>query len=508
MPPLVRTLGALARAAGSSRSARVRFVATEGVSVDRRVAVLGLAFDGRRWTAALWDGATGALRILDLARVLGVADSRARAAAPPEGFDARELAWQPWLEPGDHEAHDVTVCADEHAAPILAAALPARRVRRRRVDSWAYHVRTSRPEGLHELARSLSPCAAVHSSSMGLRSPRPKEDTPEARLLRLASWLLDQGEPVTRSQILEAFPDDYRGKPDAVERKFTRDKDALRRLGYDIQTVELGTREGPGYVLSAHACRLPPIVFAPEEAALLWSAAIAAARLSPHPLREDLDSALRKLVVGAEGLPPRAAAIEELAHGPQPNAQDELLERLVDAWERRKRITIAYWRAAADEVVERQVDVYGWASRRGEWIFVGHCHLRKSVRIFYLSRVRKLRVNGVRAQDPDYEIPAGFDVRRWSRQQVWDYDVHPPRPVTLRFKGSLARVARSLLPGARTTLDAGGGRLVRLDVRNLRGLVRQVLAWGPEVELVEPEDGRAVAREILASLGPPARRPA
>ena len=44
-----------------------------------------------------------------------------------------------------------------------------------------------------------------------------------------------------------------------------------------------------------------------------------------------------------------------------------MLATLVEAWERRKRITIDYWRVSSNEVVTRTVDVYGWASRRGEW---------------------------------------------------------------------------------------------------------------------------------------------
>jgi proteasome accessory factor B len=46
-------------------------------------------------------------------------------------------------------------------------------------------------------------------------------------------------------------------------------------------------------------------------------------------------------------------------------------------------------------------------------------------------------------------------------------------------------------------VDADGRRTFRLEVRNLRGLVRQALAWGPEAELVEPPEGRAMALEIL-----------
>lgn len=101
---------------------------------------------------------------------------------------------------------------------------------------------------------------------------------------------------------------------------------------------------------------------------------------------------------------------------------------------------------------------------------------------------------------PDYEIPASFDIRAWSRQQPWDYLAHPPREAAVRFRGSLASVAPKLLPGAPLTTETDNARTARLTVRNLPGLVRQALAWGPEAELLEPADGRALAREMLAGL--------
>jgi predicted DNA-binding transcriptional regulator YafY len=182
------------------------------------------------------------------------------------------------------------------------------------------------------------------------------------------------------------------------------------------------------------------------------------------------------------------------------------LDKLVDAWERRRRTAISYWRTSSGDVVEREVDVYGWARRRGEWIFVGWCHLRKGVRIFYLSRVRALKVNTRGDKKGDYKIPADFDIRRWSRQEIWDYDVHAPMEARVRFRGSLARIARQLLPSARVSTADDGARVAKLEIRNLRGLVRQALAWGPEAELVAPEEGRAMAREILSRLHASAER--
>jgi predicted DNA-binding transcriptional regulator YafY len=334
-------------------------------------------------------------------------------------------------------------------------------------------------------------------------SAKPKDDTGAVRCLRLAQWLLTQDEPASRERIYGAFPKEYGGSDAAKEKKFGRDKALLRDLGFALETVELGGRgEAVGYVLDARSSTLPPVEFTPDEAALVWAAGTGALRLSDHPLRDELENALRKLIVGSKGMPPRAAPMEELqADGDvDATAQRKLLDKLIDAWTRRKTITIDYWRAGSGEVVSRQVDVYGWALRRGEWILVGHCHLRKAIRIFYLSRCRTLKMNGVRAQTPDYEIPAGFDIRRWSRQQVWDYDVHAPKQAAVRFRGSLARVARLLLPDTRLATEPGGARIARLEVRNLRGLVRQALAWGLEAELAEPAEGRAMAREILERL--------
>ncbi len=339
---------------------------------------------------------------------------------------------------------------------------------------------------------------------------RTEKKPHEARLLRLAAWILEQREPVTRAQIYEAFPGEYRGKADAAERKFSRDKDALRRLGFLLDTEEMGGREEQvGYAIDARASLLPPIELTADEAVSVWTAGVGALRLSTHPMRDELESALRKLVVGAKGLPPRAAATEELATEPAPGG-DVALGKLAAAWEKRRRVRLSYWRASSGEVVERDVDVYGWARRRGEWIFVGWCHLRKGVRIFYLSRVRKLKevplpkdeaeARARRGKKGDCDIPDAFDIRRWSRQQIWDYEVHAPAVAAVRFRGSLAGVARQLLPGAKVTAEETGARVARVEVRNLRGLVRQALAWGPEAEVLEPAEARAIAREILASL--------
>lgn len=326
----------------------------------------------------------------------------------------------------------------------------------------------------------------------------PARASPESRLLRLAAWFADQGRPVTREDVYQAFPDDYDGSAAAREKKFTRDKADLEALGLPVHHVaDLG--ESGAYVVDTGAAFLPNLEFSAQEAAAVWLAGQAALRSHDHPLRDDLELALRKLVVGSRGLPPRAATLEADGVVPEPADVRRWLGLLSEALERRHRIQLRY-RRPGGVATERAVDVHGYAWRQGEWIFAGHCHLRNAPRLFFLRRVESMRLVPGDRRRPDYAIPSGFDIRAWSRQQPWDYLVHPPREAAVRFRGSLAPVAPRLLPGARLGTEPDGSRTARLKVRNLAGLVRQALAWGPEAELLEPADGRALAREMLAGL--------
>jgi proteasome accessory factor B len=322
----------------------------------------------------------------------------------------------------------------------------------------------------------------------------PDPRSPERRLLKLAAWFLAHG-PGPRAPVEAAFAKDYAGDEPSREKKWTRDKRALARLGVPLRFSE---DEGGRYRIEPGSFYLPRLSFTPAEAAVLSTAARAALRDGDHPLRDDLEAALRKLLVGGGFRPPRAADLEGGGEPAAPAQARRWLEAIADAVEEKKVLRIRYWVPARNEVTERDLSPYGFAWRRGEWIVVGWCHLRKGARVFYLRRVRSLRL--APAKSAYVRAPSDFDVRRWSRQEPWDYLAHEPVEAVVRFRGSLAKLAPRLLPGAKVTTAPDNARVARLAVRNVDGLVRQCLAWGPEAELLEPAGARARARELLAAV--------
>jgi proteasome accessory factor B len=342
--------------------------------------------------------------------------------------------------------------------------------------------------------------AARGRGSAGRRADRSGA---ERRLLAIAAWMRERTDPFSRDELREAFPDDYRGSPAAFEKKFGRDKASLVRLGVALRQVE---DDETRYFHDPTAHRLR-VALEPAEAAVVWMAGRAALAAGGHPLQEDLEAALRKLAVGARDFPPNAAPLELARAEPPPEALHPRLELLAEAVERRRRLHLVYRAGAEGTETVRDVDVYGYGLRRGEWFLVGHCHLREAPRLFLLRRVVTLRDRPepsdhrcavpLDARGNDYRVPRDFDLDAWRLQEPWEYLAHPPLEARVRLRGALARSARALLPRATVTAGPDGARLATLTVRHLDGLVRQVLAWGPDAELVAPAEGRA---RLVAAL--------
>lgn len=321
------------------------------------------------------------------------------------------------------------------------------------------------------------------------------------RLLDLIALLLDARDPLTWSQIREAFPDEYgKGGEEAAERKFERDKAALADLGIVIRHLPPNAEGREGYVLSREDYYLPAVDFTPEEMAVLYAAGSAALVSGAFPGRADLAHALRKIAFVSredpESAPPRLFA----DHGHAGAGLAGRLEMLWEALVARKRVRLSYRSAGSAEPTERDVDPWGLCLRRGVWVLVGYCHLRKARRTFHVDRIEEVRAHRSRPRSPDYEVPADFDIAEVAREQVWEHRFHPPLEVELALDAQLAPMAQRLFPNAQVEPAPGGGAAVRVSATYLDGLLRRVLPLSPAARVVAPAAALDRARQMLAKV--------
>lgn len=318
------------------------------------------------------------------------------------------------------------------------------------------------------------------------------------------AYLLKQEEPVPWNRLREEFADFFEGTAAAVERKWTRDKATLAEVGIILEYVQPELGGEGGYVLRPEALQLRDLKLTPDEAAVLWTAASAAGRMCEHPWRRHVLSACDKLRAACRNLPAQAEDLQ-IHHAERADRAHlaEVVERIGEAVRRRKRVTLEYFSASRQEVGQREVDIYGFAWRRGTWLFAGHCHKRQEVRVFYVEHVRRLVLNGSKPAAADYAIPPDFDIRTFSRQQPWEFRNRAPVVAEVRLGGRLAPIAGQLLPGGEVRPDGDDPEavVVRLpNVGNLHALARTVLSFGPEAELRSPERGRELVRQMLGLL--------
>lgn len=321
------------------------------------------------------------------------------------------------------------------------------------------------------------------------------------RLLDLIALFLDAHEPVSFAALQEAFPDEYgRSSLEAAERKFERDKADLADLGIAL-AYQAADEEGAkgGYVLARDDYYLPELRLEPEEMAVLYAAGSSALASGAFPGRTDLAHALRKMAFVSSEEPDAAPPRLFVEHPRGPAGLAEKLEQLWQALLARKRVRLRYRGAGRDGETEREVDPWGLCLRRGVWVLVGHCHLRREARTFHVDRIAALEINPQRPRTPDYEPPPDFDVAEVAREQVWEHRFHAPVEVELRLGGELAPLAGRLFPGAQVEPEGEAAR-VRVRATYLDALLRRVLGLGAAARVVAPEQAVARARQMLEAV--------
>lgn len=314
------------------------------------------------------------------------------------------------------------------------------------------------------------------------------------RLLDLVMLLLRARSPVPFRDIREQFDAYQTQNAEAGLRAFERDKADLLELGVPIRYVtpdEDDALEEGGYVVDLKKFKLPEVHLTPEEVSALVLAASVARAVPSESYGQIVDLALKKLAFDANELPdtpmefpppPRAVTRREpvLVHFPSPargtRALSDAFSRVEAATRSRKRIEFRYRAASTGYVQARAIDPYGLIYRRGAWLVVGYCHLRRDVRSFRLDRMSEIAL-APRPKSPDFAPPEGFDVRAYANRSPWTFQPEAAELVELEIRPEAAAAANEDFgPDSARERGPGDAERVRFTCGNPDYVVSRVLA--------------------------------
>lgn len=332
-----------------------------------------------------------------------------------------------------------------------------------------------------------------------------------ARWLDLIAFLLHHRFPVTREQIYEGVGG-YRGDREAgadaesLRRKFERDKDELRALGVDIETLELrhtADESGTGYRLQQASFYLPylelrgtgttgsrtypgvpRIEVTAEQVQVLQRALTRLAEREEFPLARAAKSAILKLTFDE---PVPVQSVERVLAAPLTRDAEKGLEVLQLAVQNRNTVTCEYYSIRRDTREEREIEPYGLFFNWGQWYLVGRARDRDFTAVFRVNRMRRVKL--VRGKGAAAEVPDGFSIREYVGRSPWELSSNVPQTVRVRFAFPESRWVQAKELG--TTVDEmteDGSAELEFAVRDRGPFLRWLLTFQGRAEVLAPAD--------------------
>ena len=303
--------------------------------------------------------------------------------------------------------------------------------------------------------------------------------------------------------------------PQLADGEDHRVEDLARDLGTDpatvlrdIQTLVAREDEPGAFVPGVNICftgeevslvsqpfRRPMRLTASELGALELGLAMLRAERAPDE-RPVVDRALERLRMALVQVPADMVHIPLDAVGTAqrvaslPNAGDpNVLSLIQKATSSRKKVRLTYRGGDDAEPKERTIQPYSLIVASGAWYVLAWCESAVDIRTFRLDRVER-----VEALNESYEIPATFSVdEHLDDRKVLRVD--EPRRMRVRYS---PRIARWIAEREGGEFAEDGSLIVEHPLADVQWGVRHVLQYGPDAEVLEPEEVRQeIGRRLL-----------
>lgn len=338
-------------------------------------------------------------------------------------------------------------------------------------------------------AREGGVAIAELAAALGVSEQEVMEDVTEVTAREFyhpAGWVAEIGIEVGRERIrvrtAEAFRRPVRLSP----------REALA-LGLGLRALAAEAEPARRAELLALAARL--------------EAALAAPEMGPRAAVEDEGGAVVYEARGPRAWPPerpprrrapvraqRPARSRDLDRFAAVLADDEedILSVIVEAARARRECRVRYLKPGAAAPEDRLLRPYHLVHAEGRWYVLAHSVERGDVRIFRIDRMLEAEL-GAGA----FDVPPGFDPAKYVAQGGRLFVAEDDVEVAVRYS---RRIARWIEERVACKRREDGSVVVRHRVADARWIVRHVLQYGADAEVLEPAEVRGLVREAARRM--------
>ncbi len=175
-----------------------------------------------------------------------------------------------------------------------------------------------------------------------------------------------------------------------------------------------------------------------------------------------------------------------------------IFDTVLQGLKREYKLKITYRSAFTKEVSKRVIHPLHLILYSGNWHIIGYCEMRKGIRDFALSRIRAIDV---------LDEPITEDLKRLAIKEDIDgaYGIFfegTKKKVVLKFNEKVSDYVREQVWFPMQTVQEAedGGLELTFYVTDFREIVREVLSFGADVEVVEPTELRDIIISNIRTL--------
>ncbi|HET91281.1 MAG TPA: YafY family transcriptional regulator [Chloroflexi bacterium] len=263
--------------------------------------------------------------------------------------------------------------------------------------------------------------------------------------------------------------------------------------------IPLYSERGPhgGFSL-VRGYKLPPLIFGPEEATVLYMGA----NLVQEVWGQTYEDAVTSVTAKLDNVLPDDLR-QEVARARQSLVVSGLTARDYRPWEptihtlrqcigERYCVRLVYRGLGRPQVTERVVEPYALTLQWGLWYLVGFCRLREGLRTFRVDRIQQIQAS----RDP-FTIPRDFSVREYLERTM---RFTPNYHVIVHLQPDAALQARERHGHWMEMTDQeDGSTIAQFGVANLDWVTGWVLGQGAAARVQEPPELIARVREAAES---------
>src|SRR5688572_22856502 len=318
--------------------------------------------------------------------------------------------------------------------------------------------------------------------------PRNDQITRQWHLLRQ----LEGSSGRSLQELVDNVPDDYPKNARTVR----RDLEALEAVGFPLVTERHNGQTR--WRLMEGFRDIPALGFSATELMALLLSRNLLKPLEGTEIAESLNSALSK---AGMALPPQGhqyiRAMEQMFSvgiGPHKNYRQhrQTIDLISQAIDKKRTAQMRYFSASRGGTGRREVDPYFLRFASGGLYLIGHCHLRKEVRLFAVERIRSIVLT-----DHPYQMPLDFKVDEYVQDALGVMRSGGRIEVDLLFSKKAAAwvKSKSWHPSQETKLLKDGRLKMILRVADNDELVGWILSFGGQVKVGRPEALRQKVKE-------------